>query len=427
MRNRQLHAALAAFAEEAAWQLASDAASGAEVPFEVVERSGRRRDTPLYCYRPLTAAFIDERVGILEQLPGYLPALHAISSAGGLDPYLHARGERWLPQDARERGEAALRLFLARVFEDSTDFVLTPERLQRAYDELEGILTNGRTETEFVVPLVGLQMESPELALGDGLVLERAEVSVSDLPPDATWPRGSGEANVLAVLRWDAAAGDEDPLGHARVRIRRLLTALRLFDATGIAPGPIAWTRTGGGRWEALAVGSAGLPRGTTVISEFQEDELRAFCNLVARRTPNSGEIAWALARFEMGCERRLPLQALSDHLMALRALLEPEGPGSGRLPGRVAALCATPETRPAVTERVAHAASLERAAIAGLAPAAIRSDNLVDEIAGHLRAILRDVLSGHLDSDLRSLADSIIADTAKPVPAPSDWIVSGP
>jgi len=77
MRNRSLHAALAAFAEEAAHQLAADTADGAEVPFEVVELGGTRREAPLYCYRPLTASFIDERLSILGRLASYLPAVHA--------------------------------------------------------------------------------------------------------------------------------------------------------------------------------------------------------------------------------------------------------------------------------------------------------------------------------------------------------------
>jgi hypothetical protein len=144
-----------------------------------------------------------------------------------------------------------------------------------------------------------------------------------------------------------------------------------------------------------------------------QEDELRAFCSLVSRRTPRGGEIAWALRRFEMGCERSVPAEALSDHLLALRGLLEPEGPGSGRLPGRVAALCATEEDRGALAERVARAAALERSVIAGLAvdPAI---DVLVGELAGHVRALLRDVLCGHLDADLRGLADEILAEAVR-------------
>ena len=35
----------------------------------------------------------------------------------------------------------------------------------------------------------------------------------------------------------------------------------------------------------------------------------------------------------------------------------------------------------------------------------------LADEIAGHLRAILRDILCGHLDSDVRRLADELLVD----------------
>ena len=81
MHNRQLHGALAAFVEEAAWQLAAETADGAEIPFEVVR--GGRRDSPLYCYRPLTADFIEQRVGLLARLPSFLPAVHALS---GLRP-----------------------------------------------------------------------------------------------------------------------------------------------------------------------------------------------------------------------------------------------------------------------------------------------------------------------------------------------------
>ena len=88
-------------------------------------------------------------------------------------------------------------------------------------------------------------------------------------------------------------------------------------------------------------------PRGVSSSPPQQEDELRAFCSLIARRTPRSGELAWALRRFELACERPSPSEALTDVLLALRALLEPEGPQSGRLAGRVAALCAIPESAP--------------------------------------------------------------------------------
>ena len=65
------------------------------------------------------------------------------------------------------------------------------------------------------------------------------------------------------------------------------------------------------------------------------------------------------------------------------------------------------------MTERVAHAVSLERAVIAGLAPSDGSIQMLLAELTGHLRALLRDVLCGHLDSDLRAVADQLLADGA--------------
>lgn len=412
MHNSQLQDALAAFAEEAACQLADETTAGAEVPFEVVEAAGRRRrETPLYCYRPLTARFIDDRLGLLGRLPTFLPALHALATQSGLEIYLELRGER-PPRPGRDRAEAALRAFLTRIFEDSTDFELVPERLHRAYGELEAALYDVRAETEVVAAILGLHLQSEELALGDGLTLVRSD-AMPDAPGDAVWGWAGTEEepHVLAVVRWETAAGDEAPLRHARVRLTRLLTALRLYDAAGIAFGAGAWARTGGGAWHAVVLGvGAGRPHGACLVTPEQEDEVRAFCNLVARRTPKGGEIAWALRRHELGCERSGPLDALSDHLLALRALLEPEGRQSARLAGRLAALCATPAERLALTEQTTRAVALEHAYVAGLALPEPNPAELVDALAGHLRALLRDVLCGHLDPDLRGAADSILA-----------------
>jgi hypothetical protein len=411
MRNRQLHDAVGAFAEEAAWKLAADTADGAEVSFEVV--ASGRRDSPLYCYRPLTAAFIDERAGLLGRLPAFLPAVHALSGLGGVDRYLEARGERGFPAEPRARAEFALLVLLGRVFADSTDFGLSAERLEQAYGELEQALYDGRAETVVLAPLLGVRTGSPEVALGEGLVLVQGDAFAEDAPPEAVWASGTQHPHLLVVVRWEAAPGDRSPVAHARVRLRRLLTALRLFDAGGVGFGPVAWTRTAVAPWEPFALGAlARRDEAPLAIAPEQEDELRAFCSLVTRRAPRGGELAWALRRFEMACERQDPGDALSDVLLALRALLEPEGPGSGRLAGRLAALCALPDDRPLLAERVAHTVSLERALIAGLAVDPALGE-LVAELTGHLRALLRDVLCGHLDSDLRTVAESIIAEAA--------------
>ena len=411
MRHRPLHVALSAFADECAWQLSEDTAGGAEVPFEIVESRGARRDTPLYCYRPLTHAFIRDRVGVLERLPSYPAAARALAALDGVGDYLRAHGEPRVPVEPRERADAALCVFISRIFSEATEFVITPERFDRAYRELEDALLDGRAEAVVVAPVLGLRLVSGEVPLGQGLSLIRGD-ELPDAPPDAVWPGGGGEEPcVLACLTVTNDSGAPAPMSDATVRFRRVLTALRLYDDVRVALGPAAWERTGAGPWSIGSLGTTGRASGELTIAEEAEDELRAFCNLIARRTPRAGELAWALRRYELGCERPSAFEALTDHLLGLRALLEPEGPQSGRLAGRVAALCAVPEQRQAVTERVAHAASLERAIIAGLAPTDGGVEKLLAEVTGHLRALLRDVLCGHLDSDLRSVADQLLAE----------------
>jgi hypothetical protein len=418
VRNTTLRGVIEAFTTEAAGQLEAETAAGAEVPFELVDTAGGPRRSggrvPLYCYRPLTGAFIRERLGLLSALPSYAPAVRALGGLDGVETYVRQRGEARVPADPRESADAALRAFLTSVFAERSEFGFDFDRFETAYEELERALYEGRSVTTVAAPLLGLALdpETQEMAIGEGLSLVPGDM-LDDLPPEAVWGDGE-EPNVLIVL---TAAEDRDaaaPVSVARARFRRTLTALRLFEPGGYALGPIAWTRIDAGAWRAVPLGGSGRPRLIRRIAATQEDELRAFCNLVARRAPRNGEISWALARFEMGCERLAPFEALTDYLLALRALLEPEGPASGRLAGRIAAICATPEDRAAMTERVAHAISLERAVIGGLAPAHPGVDALVDELAEQLRALLRDVLCGHLAMDLCGVADDLLAEAAE-------------
>lgn len=412
MRQRPLFAALSAFAEEAAWQLSLETEEGAEVEFEIIESRGGRRDTPLYCYRPLTDSFIRDRVGVLCRLPAYPAAARALQARDGVGDYLRAQGELRVPVEPRERADAGLRVFISRVFSEATEFVITDERLEHAYTELEDALLDGRAQAVVVAPLLGLRIVSPEIDLGDGLSLACGE-QFADAPSDAVWPRGADLPSVLVCLTVTNDPGAPAPLTEARMRFRRLLSALRLFDPACVALGPVAWERTGSAPWMLGELGTGGRPHGELLVDIDAEDEMRAFCSLIGRRTPSSGELAWALRRYELGCERPSAFDALTDHLLALRALLEPEGPASGRLAGRVAALCAVQEHRIEITERVVGALTIERSVIAGLAIADGAVQTLLGDVSGFLRALLRDVLCGHLDADLCSLADRLLAETS--------------
>jgi len=434
VRDSELHAVLEAFVADAAAALGAETAAGAEIPFEVLGTDGRRSAAPLYCYRPLTSLFITDRLGLLSGLATYSTAVRAIGAHERAGEYLIARGVPSIPSEPRGRGDAALLALLHRMFEERSQFAFDPARFELAYDELELALFEGRRHETVLTPVLGLAFEptTPEVALGDGLTLTRGD-KLPDAPPEAVWGE-SEEPHVLLVLTVSADRDGPAAVSLARSRFRRTLTALRLFERGGYALAPQAWVRSDAGVWRTVPLGVSGRPRMVTLIPARQEEELRAFCHLAARRAPTGGELAWALGRFEMGCERVGPFEALTDYLLALRALLEPEGPSSGRLAQRLAALCARPEDRAALAERVARTIGLERAVMAGLHPgeaggrargkhASAGADALVLEVAEHLRALLRDVICGHLDEDLVGLADRLLAQAADVRPADTESV----
>ena len=408
MRHRPLHSALRAFADDAATALAREVADGAEVPFELASE-GRPRRTQLYLYRPLTGAFIRERLGVLIRLETYAPAARALEDLDGLDSYLRARGEQRVPRNARDRADATLRVLLDRLFDGSTSFELVHDRWARAYEELEELVTSRREPTAtLVVGLPGLRLAAPEVPLSDGILLAEAD-AVPEAPDDAAWLGAvEDEPNVLAVL----TLADPVQAEAAPERLRRLVRALRLYDAGSVALAPVGWARLDDGPWQMVDLhgGSPARVGDPLTIGTDQEDELRAFVALAARRMPRGGELAWALRRFDLAAEREDPSEALTDLLLALRALLEPEGVDSGLLPRRLAALCAHEDERPELAERIADAVTLERAIVSGMSPPAAGVEDVTEELAEHLRAILGDALCGHLDRDLRAAADARLA-----------------
>jgi hypothetical protein len=423
MRSLQLQAALTEYLRDAAGLLQADVASGAEVRFELEQQ--RRRwgsvGPALSCYRPLTDEFLAERDGALERPPSYAEAVSQLNTCPALGSYLASVGAD--PQ--RADGRVAMRAIVREVFAEQTDFELRAERVSATLARLEHTALASSSELTLVATLHGLTITSPQLELATGLTLAHP-AALTGLPASVQPIEGEAGEHLVVLFSGE----DPDPavaLSRGRDVLCDLLRALRLFGDGRVSLGALAWARVGGGAWNPLALGAGGRPHGMLVVTSEQEDELRAFCSLVSRRAPDGNEIAWALRRFELGCERESCYEALTDHVLALRALLEPEGPSSGLLAMRLAALCATPERRLELSERTAQALVLEREAVLGTAVAHAGGEALARDLADNLRALLRDVICGHLAPDLIVLADELLLQSQQPPPVSAAPLVAVP
>jgi hypothetical protein len=65
---------------------------------------------------------------------------------------------------------------------------------------------------------------------------------------------------------------------------------------------------------------------------------------------------------------------------------------------------------------RIRDAISLERAAVAGLVRPEPDVEALITELGANLRAMLRDVLCGHLEPQLRRVADELLSEQPEAV-----------
>ncbi len=404
MRNPALHAALRDFALEAAALLTDELRDGAELEFDVVDE-GDRRGAVLYRYQPRTGPFIAERWPRLRELDTCSPACNELGA--GAAAWLRVNGLRG------EQAEPALRAMLERLYEDATSFGFPEERFERVYLEVETTLYRDAVRDRVVAPLDGAWMEAERLDLGGGLSLVRGDHA--DAPAEAVYPEGGdGAPALLCVLDRDTAAHERLGAVEARERFGKVVTALRLWSPGAVSLGTPGWRRSDGGRWVALPMGASGRGRGDGwVLREGEERALREFVAALDQSS-RPGTIEWALGRFEMGCDHTRDSEALFDYLLALRALLDATSDaGEAGLALRVAALCAEEAQRRSVQRRIEAAVSLERVLMGGTGRVPEDSPSeLVREIEGHVRALLRDVLCGYLDPDLKSVADDILVET---------------
>jgi hypothetical protein len=408
VRDPLLNEALRRLAAEAATRFTTLVAGGDQIPFDVAESAGPD-EAFFHSYVPLTTRYVREREAELRTLPAFEPAREAAELAGVAAPYLEERGES-VPAQSGERAASMLTVFVASLWEGCTEFSLDRDRLEAALSVLDAEAGDVDEADVVVVPIVGLRMSPARLPLTHGVQLVRADTF--EAPIEAMRSEGMGRAawepQFLAIAEQGEGA---DSAAAALRQLGDLISVMRLFKAGGIGLGPHAFAPTGEGRWRRIATGAPAPRADGYKLTEEETVQLVELAETLQARPDPAGSLAWAVRRFELGCERPSAVEGLSDHLLALRAVLDGQGPVGASLPMRAAALIADGSTgRLGARERVEAAMELERAQMSG-APAD-GAGELAAWVEGCVRRILRDAALGELGGDLNEAADETLIAT---------------
>ena len=405
MRDFLLNEALKRLAADAAVRLSALVAGGEQIPFDVAEEEGP--ESAFHMYEPLTSRFVREREEELRALPSFVPARDAVDAAGVAAPYLETCGER-VPADPRERAATMLTVFLSSLWDGCTEFSLDRERLDSALAVLDAESRDADEADVLIAPVVGLKMAPPNLQLPHGVRLIRADAI--EAPVDAMRSEGMGRAawepQYLAVAEQHEGP---DSAAAALQQLRELISVMRLFKAGGVGLGPYAFAPTGSGHWSRIPTGAAPARPGGYLLSQEDAERLADLAVTLEARPDPDGALSWAVDRFEMGCARESALEGLSDHLLALRAVLEGHGPVGASLPMRASALIAADGSCDRIEARgqVESAMELERSLMNGASSKG--GLELAAWIEEGARRMLRDAALGELGADLNTAADETL------------------
>lgn len=387
--------------------------SGQEIPYEIAEPG----DSFAFCqYRPLTAKFVRDNATELRELESFREATETLRRSEIAATYLEDAGIA-PPADAVERATLGITYFLARLWDGCSDFEIDEDRFSAALEEIEECSDPESGEIEAIVPLVGFKMPAGRLEL-NGASIVRADTV--DAPPEAARseraPGAEWEPTFLINARIDldsdgglAGAGD-----RVAAVFERVVTTLHLYKPGGVGLGPYGWVRVAGDRWRRIATGAARPRIGGYTLGEDELSGLSDLARTVSVHPRRVSRLRRALLRFESGLGRRGAIDALNDHLLGLRFLLEGEGPAGVGLPMRAAALASEPDQRAETKAVVERAIALERELWSGERPSTEppSPSQVATRIEALLRTILTRAISGDLGSDLRAAADeTLLAD----------------
>ncbi|HVX32677.1 MAG TPA: hypothetical protein VHA80_05990 [Solirubrobacterales bacterium] len=405
MRDFLLNESLRRLATEAATRYNAMVAEGEPIPFDVATDTAE--DSPFYSYVPQSGRYVAERLGELHGLPSWSAAREAVVEAGVASTYLEGRGEM-VPPEPGARAERMLEVFTIELFEGGSGFALDRDKLEALIATLDAEARSADDADLLLVPIVGLRMSMNKLQLPNGVRIVRADQVAA--PIEAMRSEGMGRAawepQFLAVAEQGA-----DGAEAALAQLRELISVMRMFKVGGIGLGPFAFAPTGEDTWRRITTGAPATRPGGYRLTEEEGAALADFAARLEQLPDPDSALSWAVGRFEMGCERESAMEGLSDHLLALRAVLEGHGPVGASLPLRASALIADESfDRIEARERVEEVLELERALMnGGMLDHAIE---LATWIEDGVRRLLRKAALGELGTDLPATADETLIAT---------------
>lgn len=411
MHDPVLDEALKRLAAEASTRFTSLVATGDEIPFDVAENNGD--SSHFYRYVPLTSRFIAAHIDELKSLPSYGPARGAIASSEVAAPYLEARGLA-VPSEPNRRAEEMISVFISGLWEGTTEFSLDISRVEQALAGLEIQARDIREADVLLAPLIGFEMTPTEVTLVNGIRIVQADAI--EAPLEATSSEGTGRSawQTAYFALTDLESSEQGPR-QAISRLNSLIRALRLYKEGSVGLGPFAFAPVGEESWRRIETAVSPPRSGSYFLIESEVKKLDELITCLAKESPAADRMEFAQKRFQFGCERENPVDALSDHLLAIRASLGGEGVIDAPLPARAAALITGEADDLRSRERVELALDLEQAMVNGEDLTSIGGESatyIAAWIEDSTRHILREAVLGHYGSNLNIAAEETLITT---------------
>ena len=364
-RSPRLFTALRGFCLGAFFDLGLELEGGADLPIALEEHAGPNRPT-LYEYRPLVGSFIEQRGGRLALREDAREALAALKDEPAAGIFASAHADERVGEDEALRRTILIPLLVATA-EGCGGFDWDDDAFERAYVQLERSLYGDRRTYTALAPLVGLTAGGT-MDLGRGVRVRPAAANeLTASWPDAgrLLPRDWGrEIDRTLVLELEAELDSQAcRVPDAPGEFGRAVSALRLATPGAIAAGPVVFERL-----DFRPYGVRPMPATAAQVPPGQATRLDVFraplvVELQTRLADAPEDLLealdrWELALFHAGAHRsdelREALETLlgcdegpwaaamraavllgetarerEDLLIALRALLDGDGPGA--------------------------------------------------------------------------------------------------